>query len=242
MNSRLTSSPDFTIRQLETPAEIDAFVQLNAETFRPDEDVEAVAARRGRFLAQDPDFHASQLRGAFLGKTFVGGYVLRERQLCLGTARLRTGCVGGVVTHQDYRHRGIATALMQEAEVAEELWWTLPPNSHSLYLLADHLPIHSNADSYPNQGWMARPVHLPTLFRSLLPLWQEHWRGCIQKWSGIFTFNVGKYTCSLALGIRDLYFIESPTADVSQVNPTPQVFTQLLFGFRPLTWLSGFRL
>jgi hypothetical protein len=38
MNSHLTSSPDFSIRHLETPTEIEAFVRLNAATFRPDED------------------------------------------------------------------------------------------------------------------------------------------------------------------------------------------------------------
>jgi GNAT superfamily N-acetyltransferase len=55
------------------------------------------------------------LREAFLGEIYVGGYILLERWLCVGSARLRTGCISGVVTHPDYRHQGIATALMLDA-------------------------------------------------------------------------------------------------------------------------------
>ena len=387
MNSRLTSSPDFAIRQIETPAEIEGFVHLNAATFRPDEDVEMVTTRRYNYLVADPDFHHSQLRGAFTGNTYLGGYIIRERKLCLESARLSTGCIGGVVTHPDYRHQGIATALMQEAlnyahsqhyallllhgiqdfyhqfgyidcledipqhaidrklipekspeayavrtailsdapallalyqhhygnylgsfaptrtlsrqehlhnwfqeyipllaleadnvpqgyllltrrwnrlyayeaaantwsavlallqyhsglleaetEPPDELWWTFPPNSLTFYLLTDHLPVHSEAYIYPNQGWMARPVHLPTLFQSLLPLWQSRWEQANSPWSGTVALNVDDTTCYLELEPAGLRFIEHPPADISQVSLTLQVFTQLLFGFRPVPW------
>src|SRR5436309_683882 len=115
MSHRLTSSPDFTIRSLETPDEIEMYFRLNAQTFRPDEDTALVASRRRGLVVNDPEFHAIQLRAAFLGKTHVGSCRLQERWLCLESARLRTGCIGGVVTHPDYRHQGVATALMQDA-------------------------------------------------------------------------------------------------------------------------------
>src|SRR2546429_265050 len=106
----------FQIRSIKTPAEIEARFRLNAEIFRPDEDPHLVSAQRQRFLMHEPDFHLDQLRAAFLDDgTQIGGYTLLERTMCLGLARLRTGCINGVVTHPDYRHQGIATALMQDA-------------------------------------------------------------------------------------------------------------------------------
>ncbi len=115
MKNRQRMPSDFQVRSLKTPAEMGAFFRLNAEVFRPDEDPDLVTGKRQRFLMDDPDFHRHQLRGAFLGDTYVGGYALLERTMCLGPARLRTGCINGVVTHPDYRHQGIAAALMYDA-------------------------------------------------------------------------------------------------------------------------------
>jgi predicted N-acetyltransferase YhbS len=111
----VTTSPHFRIRSPQTSAEIETFFRLNAQVFRPDEDTALVAAQRLRFITEEPDFRSSNLRGAFLGDNYVGGYILIERWLCLGSARLLTGCISGVVTHPDYRHQGIARALMLDA-------------------------------------------------------------------------------------------------------------------------------
>src|SRR5258708_11046570 len=91
MKKRLTSSPDFTIRPLETSAEIETFFRLNAEIFRPDEDHNIVTAQRRRYIAEEPGFQPRQLRAAFLGTRYIGGYALLERTMCLGPARLSTG-------------------------------------------------------------------------------------------------------------------------------------------------------
>ena len=115
MSSGLTVSPDFTIRSLETPEEFDSYFRLNAQTFRPDEDTALVAARRRRFIMGDPDFQVSHLHGAFLGEVHVGSYRMQERWLYVGSSRVRVGCIGGVVTRPEYRHQGIASALMLDA-------------------------------------------------------------------------------------------------------------------------------
>src|SRR5438270_225610 len=126
MKNRQTATSDLEVRSLKTPAELEAFFRLNAEIFRPDEDADLVSAQRRRFLMDDPDFHLYQLRGAFLGDTYVGGYAFLERMMCLGPAQLPIACINGVATHPAYRHQGIATTLMQDAiRVAESQRYAL---------------------------------------------------------------------------------------------------------------------
>jgi predicted N-acetyltransferase YhbS len=129
----LTASPDFVIRPPETAEEIEHYFRLNAETFRPDEDTVLVASRRRRFIEDDPDFQLIQLRSAFYRKTYVGSYRVQERWLCVKSSRLRIGCIGGVVTDQDYRHQGVATAMMQDA-------FAFAQNRQYSFLLLDGIP------------------------------------------------------------------------------------------------------
>lgn len=393
MNNQLLSSPDFQIRSLKTPAEIKTFFRLNAAVFRPDEDLDRVASQRERFLTHDPDFPLYQLRGAFLGDTYVGGYALLERTMYLGPARLRTGCINGVATHPEYRHQGIASVLMQDAihiatnqqyallflhglasfyrqfgyidvledtprhfvarkqlpalasfpytvrtatsedapavltcyqrhyssylgsfapmrtpqrqehllrnwfevtgdaqplvalnaeqelhgylllsrrrgklyayEVAADTWlatlallhaharlldvepecpqeldWPLPPTDPTFYFLAEHLPVRSQLLSFPNGGWMARPAHLPTLLRSLLPLWQQYWqeRSRLVDWIGTLMLTVDDQTSFLEVTSSAISLTDMPSSPPLQINFNANQFTQLIFGFRPISW------
>lgn len=390
MSHRLALSPGFTIRSLETHDEIETYFRLNAQTFRPDEDTTLVMDRRRRLVVDDPDFHAIQLRGAFWQGVYVGGYRIQERWLCLGSARVHTGCIGGVVTHPGYRHQGIATALMRDAlafahthqyaflllhgipnfyqqfgfidvledlpryalnrtliptqpptgytvryaslydapailafyqehygpylgsfaptrtverqahylqnwfqenipllalntkgepegylllsrrwkrlyayEVAastwpailallqnhsqlldaepeqpDELWWPLPSASATYYLLADQLPLRGELSSSPNQGWMACPVSLSTLLQSLLPLWQDRLRQRRLVWTGVLALSVGDYTAFLEIQPQGLRFVQHPSGFYQHVSISQQIFTQLIFGFRPVTWAT----
>ncbi|HEV2581300.1 MAG TPA: GNAT family N-acetyltransferase [Ktedonobacteraceae bacterium] len=159
MSSRLTSSPDFVIRSTETVDEIDTYFRLNAETFRPDEDPLVVAARRRRMVMRDPNFQQIQLRSAFYGNNYIGSCRIQERWLSLEASRLHVGCVGGVVTHPDYRHQGVATALMQDAfEVAKEKRYDL-------------LLLHGIADYYKQHGYIDVFEDMPrhTIERALIP-------------------------------------------------------------------------
>lgn len=388
MGSTITSSPDFVIRSLTTAAEIEAFYWLNAQVFRPDQDTVLIATRRRRFITQAPDFHPEQLRGAFLGTTYLGGYGIPEFTVHMGPARLRIAGIGGVVTHPAYRQQGIARALMRDAityatrrqlalllldgipnfyaqfgyvtvlddlthaiaseeihaqipspyqvrpatladasalltlhrrhygsypgsfdrtqewqehllrhrfmfaeeppvmvltpddeprgylfpfqgrtpgyhvlEVASDDWpatlallqyhaqlvgqrpeppkevlWPLPPNSSTLYLLADHVAVRSETHHRLNVGWMARPAHVPTLLQALLPLWQERLQRHTVAWSGILALEVDNATCYLEVRSGTLRMRESPCANVDTVHLTSHVFLQLLFGYRPLMW------
>ena len=388
MGSPITSSPDFVIRSLTTAPEIEAFYRLNAQVFRPDHDTVLIATRRRRFITEAPDFHPDQLRGAFLGTTYLGGYRIPAFTVHMGPAQLRIGGIGAVVTHPAYRHQGIAGALMRDAityatqrhyalllldgipnfysqfgyvnvldrlqhaiaseqihahppspytvrpatlddvpalltlhqrhyrsypgsidrtlqwqehlwrhrfifaeeppvmvltpddepcgyllpfqgrtpayhvlEVAADDWsatlallqyharlveqtpdppkellWPLPPNSSTLYLLADNVAVRSETHRVLHVGWMARPAHVPTLLHALIPLWQERMQRHTLAWSGILALEVDNTTCYLEVRSGTLRMRESPSAPVETVRLTSHVFLQLLFGYRPLMW------
>ena len=388
MEFTITSSPDFVIRSLTTAAEIEAFYWLNAQVFRPNHDTALIATRRRRFIAEAPDFHPEQLRGAFLGTTYLGGYRIPAFTVHMGPARLRIGGIGAVATHPTYRHLGIAAALMRDAityatqrryalllldgianfyaqfgyvtvldslthamaseevhthapspyivrpatlddapalltlhqrhygsyfgffdrtqewqehllrhrfifaeepsvmvltpddeprgyllpfqgrtpayyvlEVAADDWpatlallqyharlveqtpdppkelvWPLPPNSSTLYLLADNVAVRSETHRVLNVGWMARPAHVPTLLHALIPLWQERMQRHTVALSGILALEVDNTTCYLEVRSGTLRMRESPCAPVETVRLTSHVFLQLLFGYRPLMW------
>ncbi len=386
----LTASPDFVIRSPQTAEEIEHYFRLNAETFRPDEDTVLVASRRRRFIENDPDFQMIQLRSAFYGKVYVGSYRIQERLLCVESSRLRVGCIGGVVTDQDYRHKGIATALMQDAfayaqnrqysflllhgipdyyqqhgfidviedmpqhavgwslipdrppeksvvrvaelsdadillalyaehygtsmctfaptrtvarqvhylknwfedhiplvafnqegksegyvllstsrgqynayEVAANTWpaiqallhyqntllagkrgsqaeiyWPLPLTDATYYLLADHLPMRSELDTYPDGGWMARMVSFSTLVQSLLPLWQDRWQKQHIEWTGVLALVVDEERCTIELSPSCVRLADHFADEEQEVRFSQQIFTQLVFGFRPVTWAA----
>ena len=320
----------------------------------------------------------------------MGSYRIQERWLCVESSRLRIGCIGGVVTHQDYRHQGVATALMQDAlayaqsrqygflllhgipdyyqqhgfidviedmphhaigrvlipdrasercfvrvaelsdasallalyvdhygasmctfaptrelerqvhylknwpeehlpllafngegkpegylllsrrrgqyvayEVAANTWpavlallhyeknvyggeresqaevyWPLPLTDATYYLLADHLPMRSEIDSYPDGGWMARMVSFPSLVQSLLPLWQGRWQKHRIEWTGVLALAVDEDKCMLELSPSLVRLVDRLFSEEQEVRFSQQVFTQLVFGFRPVTWAT----
>jgi predicted N-acetyltransferase YhbS len=66
-------------------------------------------------IFNNPAFRGEQLRGAFRGEEQMGGYMLYERMMRMGEARISTGCIGIVVTHPNFRKQGVASALMHDA-------------------------------------------------------------------------------------------------------------------------------
>ena len=133
--------------------------------------------------------------------------------------------------------RGVASSSAPESE----LWWPLPPDSATLYDIAERLPVHSHTKINPDSDWMARPASLPALFRSLLPLWHERWARHAAPWAGVLALEVGNAegaACALELGPSSLKLVEFQPGQPHTVRLSPQAFTQLVFGYRSVSWAA----
>ncbi len=118
----------------------------------------------------------------------------------------------------------------------KEIQWPLPLNSLTFYILADNLSSRSETDYRLNANWMARPAHLPTLFRSLPSLWQERLQRYKLVWSGTFALTIDDSTCYFEVSSADIHIVEHASNHIHEVKLSSQVFTQLLFGYRSITW------
>jgi hypothetical protein len=116
--------------------------------------------------------------------------------------------------------------------------WPLPPDSPMFYRLADRLPVRSQTHFHPNEGWMARPGHLPTLFQAMLPEWQARWQGSGRDWIGTLALTVGDEAYRLELGPDGVRLRDHRRDMANAVTLCPQVFAQLLLGYRPVRWAA----
>jgi predicted N-acetyltransferase YhbS len=98
----------------ELTEHIKGYVEV-AQSFSPDPLPEDTANRLLRKLTTLPGYRQEQVRSAYSNDQQIGGYRIYERQLCVGTARFATGCIGGVYTRAEARNQGVATALMHDA-------------------------------------------------------------------------------------------------------------------------------
>jgi len=126
--------------------------------------------------------------------------------------------------------------LDAEVESPQELGWPLPPTDLTYYLLADHFVVRSEVFSYPDSGWMARIIHFPTLFQSLLPFWQDRLQRSILDWSGVLALSIDDQVSFFEFGSMGIRITEHAPISSLHVRLSKDVFTQLIFGFRSVTW------
>src|SRR5690348_14384922 len=108
----------FLIRPPHSPDELTDHMKVYvevAQSFSPDPLPEDTANRLLRRLITLPGYRPEQVRSAYRNGEHLGGYRIYERLLRVGTARLTTGCIGGVYTRKEARNQGVATALMHDA-------------------------------------------------------------------------------------------------------------------------------
>jgi predicted N-acetyltransferase YhbS len=405
------STLPIVVRPFETAAERNAYYLVASRAFNielPEGEYENAAARRRQRAESLPGYDPNNLRGAFRGSTFLGGYRIQERWLQVGTARLLTCCIGSVATHPDYRMQGVASALMQDAiayaqsrghalllldgiahfyhrfgytdvfdltdhtinralvlaqppssvrvrlatlddapallelyqrhygpytgsfartlaqqqylqdawltlgfsmllalgpdgqpcgyllvygepdqsyaleaaadswpaalallqsqahlldalpEPEAELYWRLPPDAPTFYLLADHLDVQdtsawesaargwsvrSQTYQHPDAGWMARVASLPALAQAMLPEWQGRWRRSAARWTSALTLVIDSEAstevCALEVDSDGIRLLSEPPAHAQPVILSQQVLTRLVFGYRPISWAAS---
>jgi predicted N-acetyltransferase YhbS len=121
-----------SVRALATAGEREKHCQCADQAFSR-EPSPASARSWYQFVTTTPGYRPEQLRGAFRDGEQVGSYMLEERTMHVGAARLLTGCIGAVVTYPEHRHQGVATALMHDALAYAQ-------SHHYALLLLDGIP------------------------------------------------------------------------------------------------------
>ncbi len=129
-----------------------------------------------------------------------------------------------------------AGQLEAQDEPPKAVQWLVPPRSPLFYLLADRLWIVSETRSHRNAGWMARTANIPNLFAALLPRWSERWRRARPPWRGRLTLDVDGASVTLDLSDDGAWQVDRDERDSPPVRLSQAVFTQLLWGFRPVSW------
>ena len=119
-----------------------------------------------------------------------------------------------------------------------EVSWPLPLTDITSYLLADHLPLRSEINTSQDGGWMARMVSFSAVVQSLLPLWQDRWQKQQSGWTGVLALIVEEERCALELSQSRMRQVDRLSEEEQEVRFKQQVFTQLVFGFRPVSWAA----
>lgn len=162
------------------------FYRLAAQAFGSPENIEEEARIWRRMDERATDFLPRQRRGVFLGDTYVGGCMINERVMRAGAARLPTACVGVVVTHPDYRLRGIGTEILRDAAAFAEkngeallLLDGIPNFYHrfgytDVWDLTEHVIEPTAVPNEAPEGYMTRPATTADA-AGLLALYERHY-------------------------------------------------------------------
>jgi predicted acetyltransferase len=140
--------------------------------------------------------------------------------------------------------------LLSGTDAPTALHYRLPPNAPLLQWMIDNLEVPDTtmwrhpADEWGVRdqsfhhryaGWMARLAHLPTLAQEILPEWQARWQRSLAHWSGEVALVIDGETCTLHIDGPELTLIEQSAPSAYNINLTLQEFTQILFGYRPVS-------
>ena len=174
------------------------------------------------------------------GKGVVQGYLmLRNRPERLVTSEVAANNWHAALALLQ-RHVELQVEF-SKAEGSVEIAWPLPTDSETYYVLSDHLSLRSQVQHTPDADWMARTAHLPTLIDALLPLWNERWQRYNVGRSGTLAVTIEYESFLLGsdgVGIHLLDPMTSSAHAARQVTMSQQVFTQVLFGYRPISWAA----
>ncbi len=195
----------------------------------------------GRLLTQNPPLLALGPDGQ------VSGYLLfpwgHDRTRAIEVA---ANSLPAVIALLQYHARLLETS----PEPPADLLWRVPSDLPAVYFLIDHLSASETSTSSPSRswsvqsqtyhhadtGWLARPGSVRALAEAMLPEWRERWQQSAVRWAGTLGFALENERFALELSQAGIRLLGQPPAQAHALFLTPQGFTQLLFGYRPLAW------
>src|SRR5215469_10079935 len=139
---------------------------------------------------------------------------------------------------------------MGSTTAPESFLYSIPPMSPLADLLVEHLEVvdistwdmpvfgwavRKQTFCHRRAGWMARLVNLPALTRAMLPEWQARWHRSLARWSGDVSLMVGDEAFTFRFAGTDLQVLETSDTCATTFSLTPQAFTQVVFGYCPIT-------
>ena len=197
----------------------------------------------GRLATQNPPLLALDAAGQPAGYLLFPWGPDRSR-----AAEVAANNLPAVVALLQY-HARLLEAL---PEPPPDLFWRVPSDSPTIYLLIDHLlasetstggsasrswSVQSQTYHHADTGWLARLGSIQVLAEAMLPEWQERWQQGAVRWSGALKFALGDEGFTLELSQAGIRVLEAPPAQAYALSLTAQMLTQLLFGYRPLAWV-----
>jgi predicted N-acetyltransferase YhbS len=145
-----------------------------------------------------------------------------------------------------------APAATAEGHLPPAIWWRIPSDSRTLYLLADNLEgpaavprgertpaIRSLTRQQSNEGWLARPASLFTLLDGMLPVWRERWARSNKPYEGALELCIDEERFALTLSERTVEVHEGSVDSAPTIELSPEALTQLVFGYRPVWWIAN---
>ncbi|GCE22444.1 GNAT family N-acetyltransferase [Dictyobacter kobayashii] len=142
--------------------------------------------------------------------------------------------------------------LSDGPEAPEAHTYYLPPNSAELYNVVDRFEVPDTSEwkdpaqewgirtfqfHHRNTGWMGRFVHLPALFNAMLPELEARWQRSLAQWTGELHFVVGDESVTLSINSKAMHSVAAPAPAAITFQCSPQSFAQLVFGYRPVSWV-----
>ncbi|MEO8970732.1 MAG: GNAT family N-acetyltransferase [Ktedonobacteraceae bacterium] len=132
----------------------------------------------------------------------------------------------------------------------EAFLYSVPPTSPVTHWMVEHLEVvdistwdgptfgwavREQTFRHRNAGWMARLVSLSALTWAMLPEWQARWQRSLAHWSGSVSLVVGDETFTLCLAGTGISLLDVSGTTANALTLTPQDFTQVVFGYTPIT-------
>ena len=72
-----------------------------------------------------------------------------------------------------------------------------------------------------------------------MPVWRQRWLRASSDGVGALTLEVENARCHLQLSDSPLQRVQAPPDGAPVVHLTPGVLAQLVFGYRPATWVAS---